>query len=296
MSTISADPLTQIPGPNDLGHISKDLWPLAVPIDAVRPDPENAKKHTAENLKVIRTSLTQFGQYQPLVADNTGTLRIGSGRWSQMQELGWKWIAVVRLACSYEEAVAIGLIDNKSSEGGVWNHEVLVKHLHMLQGVNFDLQFTGFQSFEIEPLMQANWTPAEATGNLETDKTAKSGAKSLRIPADLIPTIVAAFDKVRTARKAVEPKMTDLRALECLCLIFTSSTPVSDLTNIPAPAPQPQSLMQFAVAITVDCPACAKAISIAANYVGPVTCLACGAVPYQVMAPAKRKSSPPKAN
>jgi hypothetical protein len=290
-------PLPGAPSPEDLAHISRDLWPLAVPIDSVRLDTENAKKHTPENLSVIRTSLQRFGQYQPLVADKDGILRIGNGRWSQMRDLQWRWIAVARLVCSYEEAVSIGLIDNKSNEGSLWNHEMVAKHLHMLQGVNFDLAFTGFQSFEIEPLLQAEWTPAEATGDLEDDKgNGKTGGKSLRIPVELLPLIQAAFEKVRTARKAIEPKMTDLRALECLCLLYNSGQVVGEMSTIPAPVMPPQQLMQFAIAITVNCTACTAPILIPAGYVGLVACSGCSCTPYQVVAPVKKKQSPRKTN
>jgi hypothetical protein len=290
-----ADPLT--PTPEDLAHINKDLWPLAVPIDSVRLDPENAKKHSPENLLVIKTSLQRFGQFQPLVADNEGILRVGNGRWSQMRELNWRWIAVAKLNCSYEEAVSIGLIDNKSSEGGIWNHEMLAKHLHMLQGVNFDLAFTGFQTFEIEPLLQAEWAPPPATGDLEDEKgNAKTGAKSLRIPVELLPVVLAAFERVRVARRAVEPKMTDLRALECLCLLYNSGQVLGDVAALSAPATAPQPLVPFAVSVTVNCPACTAPILIPANFIGTVACPSCAAVPYQVVAPAVRKSSPRKTN
>lgn len=288
---------TYTPSPADLVHISKDLWPLAVPIDSVNPDPENAKKHSPENLAVIKTSLARFGQYQPLVADNTGILRIGNGRYSQMREMGWTWVAVVRLACSYEEAVSIGLIDNKSSEGTIWNHEMLAKHLHMLQGVNFDLSFTGFQTFEIEPLLQAEWTPPAPSGDLEDEKgSTKSGAKSLRIPAELVPTVQAAFERLRTARKSIEPKMSDLRALECLCLLYSGGHGIADVATLPAPPTPPQPLQQLPVALTVSCPACAAPIQIPANTSGLVSCTQCGAIPYQVIAPPQKKPSPRKTN
>jgi hypothetical protein len=246
---------------------------------------------------VIKTSLQRFGQYQPLVADNEGIIRIGNGRLSQMREMGWKFLARVQLKCSYEEAVAIGLIDNKSSEGAVWNHEVAAKHLHMLEAAGFDLSFTGFQAFELEPLLQAEWTPAAATGDLEDEKgAAKSGSKALRIPEELLHTVVAAFEQVRAARKLIEPKMSDLRALECLCLLYTSGQVVGDMSAIPAPPVRPQQLVPFAVAVTVNCPACTAPITVPANYVGTVTCAGCGAIPYEVVAPVKKKRSPGKTN
>lgn len=50
-----------------------------VPIDSVRPDPRNARRHGPPNLAAIRASLEAFGQQKPIVVDAEGIVRAGNG-------------------------------------------------------------------------------------------------------------------------------------------------------------------------------------------------------------------------
>lgn len=46
----------------DLGYIHPQLRDLAVPIDSLGLDPENARGHGPENIEGIKASLERFGQ------------------------------------------------------------------------------------------------------------------------------------------------------------------------------------------------------------------------------------------
>ena len=80
----------------DLSHIAEPLRPLAVAIDAVSPDPKNARRHDEANLKAVRSSLKRYGQLQPLVVnEQTGLILAGNARHQVAQDLGWTHVAVV---------------------------------------------------------------------------------------------------------------------------------------------------------------------------------------------------------
>jgi ParB-like chromosome segregation protein Spo0J len=60
-----------------------------VPIDSVRLDDQNARKHPDRNVKAITDSLVRFGQQKPIVAMEDGTVIAGNGTYAAAKALGW---------------------------------------------------------------------------------------------------------------------------------------------------------------------------------------------------------------
>jgi ParB-like chromosome segregation protein Spo0J len=281
------------PGPEDLARISEGLRSLVVPIDSLVEDPENARKHTEINMKAIQTSLARFKQQKPIVFTKIDRIiRAGNGTWAAAKALGWKWIAANGSSLTLEEARAYGLIDNKASDSAEWNFANVSANMRALVDAGFDLAFTGFQAFEIAPLMQASFTPAAAVGDLEdTSDGAKSGAKTLKVPPELLPLVRRVFDAIKQQRRSVEPKMTDVRALEVLCLLHQQAVPGTiDVVSLPAPPSEPMRIAPSPVPFTLECPQCSVSLKILPGYEGPVVCPTCpdGYTPFQVAAARKR--------
>ena len=67
-----------------------------VPLDQLKPDPANARKHSDRNIEEIIRSLKEFGQHAPLVVQKgTNRIIVGNGRYEAMQMLGWDKAYVV---------------------------------------------------------------------------------------------------------------------------------------------------------------------------------------------------------
>jgi DNA modification methylase len=107
-----------------------------VPIDSVRPDPKNARKHNKRNIEAIKSSLLEFGQRKPIVLDDAGIVRAGNGTLAAAAELGWSHIAVSRGAFRPEplkkafrgdQAVAYAIADNRTAELAKWDKDVLAE-------------------------------------------------------------------------------------------------------------------------------------------------------------------------
>lgn len=284
----------QRPTVEDLARVSEDLHPLLVPIDSLIEDPQNARKHTDVNMKAIQTSLREFGQQKPVVYTKSDRIiRAGNGTWAAARAMGWKWIAANGSTLTVERAKAYGLIDNKASDEAEWNFENVAANMQSIVSAGFDLAITGFQSFEIAPLLQASFAPKPVTGDLEdVSDGSKSGAKTLRIPSELLPLVRRVFDALKAQRRAVEPKMTDVRALECLCLLRESEAS-ADASALPAPPREPMRISPSPVAFTLECPQCSTGLRILPGFEGPVACPMCpdGYIPF-VIAGARKKSSP----
>ena len=132
----------------ELSHIAKDLWGLAVPIESVHVDPNNAR--TGHAVGRIAASLEEFGQRKPIVANRAegGKVEAGNGTLAAALKLGWKKVAVVWVEDDAAAAAAFGIADNRVGEFSDWSLDELMDGLD----VAGDL-FTGFEAFEVEELV-----------------------------------------------------------------------------------------------------------------------------------------------
>lgn len=143
----------------DLAHIAADLHYLAVPIDTLRPDPDNANTHPEENLAAIAASLTEFGQQTPVVSLPDGTVIAGNGVLEAALGLGWTHLAAHTVELDRTKAIGFGLVDNYTAGLSDWDTTILRSHLEGLRDLEGDLfAVTGFSSDELDDLIASSLT------------------------------------------------------------------------------------------------------------------------------------------
>jgi DNA modification methylase len=124
----------------------------SVPLDSLKQDPANVRKHSARNLESITASLQRFGQQKPIVVDAQGTIRAGNGTYAAAKAIGWKEIAVVRTNLNGPEAIAYAIADNRTAELAEWDVEALGTQWLSLDE---DLQeAAGFEQADIDALLK----------------------------------------------------------------------------------------------------------------------------------------------
>lgn len=149
--------------------IAQDLQHLVVPIDALRPDPRNARKHNERNMRAIRTSLEMFGQRKPIVIDTDGVVIAGNGTLQAALSLGADRIAVVRFEGTPEEARSYALADNKTAELAEWDFPELALQLDELKGISPELfDASGFDLDEMSKIV-ADLGEPPPVGNVENE-------------------------------------------------------------------------------------------------------------------------------
>lgn len=123
------------------------------PLDSLRPDSRNARKHGKKNLAAIAASLEQFGQRRAAVVRSDGTVLAGNGMLEAARSLGWSELSVTVVpdGWSDEEARAYALADNRTGELAEWDAKVLGDHLKDLQGAGWDVAAFGFD--EPDPMV-----------------------------------------------------------------------------------------------------------------------------------------------
>lgn len=123
-----------------------------VDVDALIPDPQNARKHGKRNLDAIKASLERFGQRRPLVVTAAGVVIAGNGTLEAAKALGWSQVAIARTPGSWtdDEAKAYALADNRTAELAEWDTALLAEQLGELDSAGWDVRGLGFDLTDME--------------------------------------------------------------------------------------------------------------------------------------------------
>lgn len=122
-------------------------------IDTLIPASYNPRKKLKPGdaeFEKIKNSIAEFGYVDPIIVNHDMTVIGGHQRISVLKDLGYTEIdcVVVHMDKTKEQALNIAL--NKIS--GEWDPQRLADLLRELQGVDYDLAFTGFEPSEIDRL------------------------------------------------------------------------------------------------------------------------------------------------
>ncbi len=126
--------------------IPATLAGLAVPIESLRPYERNPRRG---NVEAIKASLEAHGQYRPVVARTGGEVLAGNHTLQAALDLGWSELAVTYVDVDDEQAARIVLVDNRSSDLGIYDDGALVDLLQSLD----DLEGTGWEPHSLEGLL-----------------------------------------------------------------------------------------------------------------------------------------------
>jgi ParB-like chromosome segregation protein Spo0J len=146
-----------------------------VPIETVKPYERNARTHTKKQIRQIAKSIERFGFNNPVLVDDRRQIIAGHGRVAAAKLLGIKEVPTVKLAhLSDAEKRAYILADNRLAEKAGWDREILAIELQALVSLDFEVELTGFETAEVDLILE------------EADEAAGAGGRE-----DAIPTYVA---------------------------------------------------------------------------------------------------------
>lgn len=117
------------------------------------PYARNARTHSDTQIAQVAASIKEFGFLAPIIVDGDNTILCGHGRFYAAQKLGLEKVPCIReeyLTESQKRAYIIA--DNKLTENGGWDSEMLAVELTDLMGDGFDVGLTGFDEKELADL------------------------------------------------------------------------------------------------------------------------------------------------
>lgn len=162
-----------------------------VEISKIIPYKNNAKTHSGKQLELIEKSIEEYGFISPCLIDENNNLIAGHGRIEAAQQLGIHKVPCVRVdGLTEEQRKAFIIADNKLTEMGGWDKELLSYELNQLDVAGFDIELTGFD----ESALNYELPEREYYGD-ERERTVKTynldGTKRLTFTDDFweMPTI-----------------------------------------------------------------------------------------------------------
>ena len=134
-----------------------------VRVEDLIPDPANARTHSGKNLDAIKGSLAKFGQQKNIVIGPSNVVIAGNGTLMAAKELGWETLSVYRSELGGVDARAFAVADNRTTDLSDWDFDILGDMLTALKDEKFDLEALGFDTKELEMLMNTE-LPQSAYG------------------------------------------------------------------------------------------------------------------------------------
>ena len=125
-----------------------------MPVSALKPYGNNAKKHTREQIDAVANSIREFGFRNPVIAwtneDGQAEIVAGHGRVAAARKLGMEEVPVI-LCDDLTDAQrrALTLADNQTTMMTGWDADALAYELDVLAG-EFDMADFGFDMKEDE--------------------------------------------------------------------------------------------------------------------------------------------------
>jgi len=123
------------------------------PIQELKPDPTNPRRHSKRQVRQIADSIRAFGLNVPILIDRDNNVIAGHGRLLACGELG---ITEVPTLCldhlTPAQARAFMIADNRLTEIATWDDRLLAQQLKELSllGLDFHIEVTGFEMGEID--------------------------------------------------------------------------------------------------------------------------------------------------
>jgi ParB-like chromosome segregation protein Spo0J len=164
-------------------------------IGRLRRNPRNAKIHPKAQIDQLRKLMRDYGWTVPVLARENGELIAGHGRLEAGIAEGYKEAPViVARGWTDEQCRMYAIADNRVTERGKWNRDVLNLELGELSALGFDLAPIGFSiaslpgggstlegtNLEIKPIYQVLIDCASEAAQLEVIKDLKARGLNCR--------------------------------------------------------------------------------------------------------------------
>ena len=116
-----------------------------VAVDILQPYERNAKLHPQEQIEKIMASIQEFGFLSPCLIDKDNNIIAGHGRVEAAKALGMATVPCIYVeGLTDEQRRAYILADNRLTELGGWDMDIVEEELEALSSAGFNAGITGF--------------------------------------------------------------------------------------------------------------------------------------------------------
>jgi hypothetical protein len=139
-----------------------------IPLGAIRPNPLNARTHSAKQIRQIANSIAAFGFTNPVLVSEDIEVIAGHGRLEAAKLLDLPDAPVIIVpGLSPARRRALAIADNKIPENAGWDRRRLAIEIpeltELLRLEHLDISILGFEPIEIEQIRLEPETPARGS-------------------------------------------------------------------------------------------------------------------------------------
>jgi DNA modification methylase len=151
----------------DFGIKESSVTVQEISISQIKPNPRNARTHSAKQIRQIADSIISFGFITPVLVSEDGELLAGDGRRAAAMQLGLDKVpAIVVAGLSPAKRRALAIADNKIAQNAGWDRERLAIEIpelaDLLNAEGLDVAILGFEPAEIDHIQTDLEHPAPA--------------------------------------------------------------------------------------------------------------------------------------
>ena len=131
---------------------------------------EKNPRFNDDAVEAVANSIQKFGFRSPIVVDRDHIIICGHTRFKAAQSLGLAEVPVVVASdLTPEQVQAYRIADNKTGEIAEWNYDLLPLEIKELQEANFDLSLLGFDTEELDKLLNGEQENTISDGETDAD-------------------------------------------------------------------------------------------------------------------------------
>lgn len=147
-------------------------------VDELIPYVNNARTHSKEQVNQICASINEYGFTNPILIDEKGMIIAGHGRLMASKQLEMEEVPCIELKGLTEaQKKAYIIADNKMALNAGWDEELLKLELENLKELDFDLDLTGFDTSELDAILDSELEEQEIIEDEVPDVPEKPKAK-----------------------------------------------------------------------------------------------------------------------
>ena len=126
--------------------MAKTTEMVEVTVSSLIPYERNAKKHPEDQIEKLKDSIQEFGFISPCLIDEQNRIIAGHGRVEAAKQLGLETVPCVYVeGLTEEQRRAYIIADNRLTELGGWDMDIVFEELTDLDDMGFNVELTGFE-------------------------------------------------------------------------------------------------------------------------------------------------------
>ena len=124
--------------------------------EKVIPYANNPRLNDGEAVDRVAASIAEYGFKNPIIIDKDNIIIAGHTRLKAAKKLGIEKVPIIRADdLTPAQIKAFRLAENRVSEYATWDNELLSIELEGLKELDFDLDLTGFEDWELDNLLNS---------------------------------------------------------------------------------------------------------------------------------------------